>query len=46
MTKTNNSYSILDQKSPTIFFFFLFKNSDLDRIRFNHTIEIVHCTYI
>lgn len=42
MTKTNNS--ILDQKSPTIFF--LFKNSDLDRIRFNHTIEIVHCTYI
>lgn len=44
MTKTNNSYSILDQKSPTIFFFF--KNSDLDRIRFNHTIEIVHCTYI
>lgn len=44
MTKTNNS--ILDQKSPTIFFFFLFKNSDLDRIRFNHTIEIVHCTYI
>lgn len=45
MTKTNNSYSILDQKSPTIFFF-LFKNSDLDRIRFNHTIEIVHCTYI